>query len=74
MTNKEPGYNGGGLGGGLLSAEADWQAVPLSASPSVAVILCVGVGVSAVGQNGVVDYRRVVETLHAELGSILEEI
>lgn len=55
----------------FLSTEADWQAVPLSASPRVAVILRVRVGVhvSAVDQHGVVDQRRVVEALDVELGS-----
>lgn len=57
----------------FLSAEANRQAVPLSAPPSVAVILCVRVSmcVSAVSQNGVVDQRRVVEALHVELDSVL---
>lgn len=57
----------------FLSAEADWKAVPLSAPPSVAVILCVcvSVSVSTVSQNRVVDQRRVVEALHIELGSVL---
>lgn len=57
----------------FLSAEADWKAVPLSAPPSVAVILCVcvSVRVSTVSQNRVVDQWRVVEALHIELRSIL---
>lgn len=53
----------------FLSAEADRQAVPLPASPSVAVVLCVRV--SAVRQSRVADQRRVVEALHVELGSVL---
>lgn len=60
-------HRGGRRGSGVLSAEADRQTVPLPASPGVAVIL--RVCVSAVGQNGVVDQRWVVETLHVELGS-----
>lgn len=41
----------------FLSAYADGQAVPLSASPRVAVILCVGVSVRvpAVSHSGIVD-------------------
>lgn len=59
----------------FLSTEADWEAVPLSAPPGVAVILRVRVSVcmSAVGQNGVVDQRRVVEALRVELGSVLRK-
>lgn len=34
-------------------------------------ILCVRVSVSAIGQDRVVDQRRVVEALHVELGSVL---
>lgn len=58
---------------GFLSTEADGQTVPLSASPRVAVILRVRVGVrvSAVHQHGVVDQRRVVEALGVELGCSL---
>lgn len=55
-------------------AEANWKAVPLSAPPSVAVILCVSVCVSTVSQNRVVDQRWVVKALHVELGSILMKI
>lgn len=58
----------GGGGEWLLSAEADRQAVPLPAPPSVAV----SVRVSAVSQNSVVDQRRVVEALHVKLGSVLQ--
>lgn len=55
----------------FLSTEADWQTVPLSASPRVAVILRVRVRVTAVDQHGVVDQRRVVEALGVELGCSL---
>lgn len=57
----------------FLSTEADWEAVPLSAPPGVAMILRVCVCVSAVGQNGVADQRRVVEALRVELGSVLRK-
>lgn len=60
----------------FLSAEANRETVPLPASPSVAVVLCVRVGVrvSTVSQGGAVDQRRVVEALHIELGSVLRTV
>lgn len=61
--NKEPGFAARevekddklGKEEWFFSAETDWKAVPLSAPPSVAVILCVRVCVSTVSQNRVVD-------------------
>lgn len=52
----------------FLSAQANRQAVPLPASPSVAVML----RVSTVSQNSVVDQWRIVEALPVELGSVLK--
>ena len=55
-----------------LSAEADWKAVSFPATPRVAVVLRVSVGVAAVHQDGAADHRGVVEALHGELGPVLE--
>lgn len=52
----------------FLSAQANRQAVPLPASPSVAVML----RVSTVSHNSVVDQWRIVEALPVELGSVLK--
>lgn len=58
----------------LLSAEADWEAVPLSTSIGVAVTLCMCVHMSTISQDSIVDQWGVMEALRVELGSVLVSV